>query len=85
MSERQRAAVAAAIVSVVAASSSSSESEQGARCYRFTQHLIHAVVRLAQMSCVFMSTQPVFIDLAHRPTSGCSEVSDHARTQLFNL
>ena len=24
--------------------------------------------------CVFMSMQPVFIDLAHRPTSGCSEV-----------
>ena len=24
---------------------------------------------------VCMSTQPVFIDLAHRPTSGCLEVS----------
>ena len=24
--------------------------------------------------CVFMSMQPVYIDLVHRPTSGCSEV-----------
>ena len=45
--------------------------------------IVHTVVRLSQKSCVFMSMQPVFIDLAHCPTSGCLEVS--YACQLFNL
>ena len=45
--------------------------------------IVHTVVRLAQKSRVFMSMQPVFIDLAHCPTSGYLEVS--YACQLFNL
>ena len=40
---------------------------------------LHVVVRLAQKVCVLMSTKPVFIDLAHRSDSGCSEVSQCIR------
>ena len=58
-------------MSVVAASPSSVDYEQGACCYRGMRH--DTVVRLAKT--FFVSRQPVFIDLMHRPTSEYSEVS----------